>query len=210
MGEGKVAVAGFGFGLRHGAVDVDVLVASGGAQEGQKLGQVFLGRAMPEGRIDGDDGVCVDEGVAGESLFAFQLQDGVEGEARGFAADTGPELVTQAAKRDGKAEDLGDGLDREGCCGVARGVLRAVGEGDRDAELARVDGGQFGDVVGGVAPVGAGCHLGRDFGQVFGDGHGVQRRKLPIRRRPAAWDFSGWNWVPRMLSRPTMAVIGPP
>jgi hypothetical protein len=41
-------------------------------------------------------------------------------------------------------------------------------------------------------------------------GHGAQRRKFPIRRRPAAWDFSGWNWVPRMLSRPTMAVISPP
>lgn len=41
-------------------------------------------------------------------------------------------------------------------------------------------------------------------------GQGAQRRKLPIRRNPAAWLFSGWNWVPRMVSRPTIAVIGPP
>ena len=39
---------------------------------------------------------------------------------------------------------------------------------------------------------------------------GFQRRKLAIRRRPVAWLFSGWNWVPKILSRPTTAVIGPP
>ena len=35
---------------------------------------------------------------------------------------------------------------------------------------------------------------------------GAHVRKLPIRRRPMACDFSGWNWVPRIVSRPTMAV----
>jgi phosphoglycerate dehydrogenase-like enzyme len=39
---------------------------------------------------------------------------------------------------------------------------------------------------------------------------GRQRRKLAIRRRPVAWLFSGWNWVPMTLPAPTMAVIGPP
>lgn len=39
---------------------------------------------------------------------------------------------------------------------------------------------------------------------------GFQRRKFAIRRRPTAWDFSGWNWVPTILSRPTTAVTGPP
>ena len=39
---------------------------------------------------------------------------------------------------------------------------------------------------------------------------GCQRRKLARIRRPADWLFSGWNWVPTMVSRPTAAVTGPP
>lgn len=39
---------------------------------------------------------------------------------------------------------------------------------------------------------------------------GVQDRKLAMMRRPVAWLFSGWNWVPTMLSRPTTAVTGSP
>jgi hypothetical protein len=40
--------------------------------------------------------------------------------------------------------------------------------------------------------------------------HGFQLRKFVISRRPSCWLFSGWNWVPAMLSRPTRAVTGPP
>ena len=40
--------------------------------------------------------------------------------------------------------------------------------------------------------------------------HGVHFRKLPISANPSRWLFSGWNWVPTMVSRPTMAVTGPP
>src|SRR5262245_16183091 len=40
--------------------------------------------------------------------------------------------------------------------------------------------------------------------------HGRQPRKFPRRPRPSAWLFSGWNWVPAMLSRTTMAVKEPP
>ena len=39
---------------------------------------------------------------------------------------------------------------------------------------------------------------------------GRQWRKLAISRRPVFWLFSGWNWVPARLSRPTIAVIAPP
>ena len=40
---------------------------------------------------------------------------------------------------------------------------------------------------------------------------GRQVRKLAIRRRPvASGSFSGWNWVPIMVSRPITAVTGPP
>jgi hypothetical protein len=40
--------------------------------------------------------------------------------------------------------------------------------------------------------------------------HGVHFKKFAISFRPSRWLFSGWNCVPTMLSRPTMAVSGPP
>jgi hypothetical protein len=43
---------------------------------------------------------------------------------------------------------------------------------------------------------------------LWGQGH--QFRKFAISRRPASWLFSGWNCVPTILSRPTIAVTSPP
>src|SRR6185436_4221613 len=40
--------------------------------------------------------------------------------------------------------------------------------------------------------------------------HGVHFRKFEISAIPSFWLFSGWNCVPTILSRPTMAVTGPP
>lgn len=40
--------------------------------------------------------------------------------------------------------------------------------------------------------------------------HGAHFRKLPISFRPSFWLFSGWNCVPAMLPRATIAVTGPP
>ena len=40
--------------------------------------------------------------------------------------------------------------------------------------------------------------------------HGRHLRKLAISARPSVWLFSGWNCVPTILSRATIAVIGPP
>ena len=40
--------------------------------------------------------------------------------------------------------------------------------------------------------------------------HGRHRRKLAISARPSVWLFSGWNCVPAMLSRATIAVTRPP
>ena len=40
--------------------------------------------------------------------------------------------------------------------------------------------------------------------------HGFHFRKFAISRKPRRWLFSGWNWVPTMVSRPTIAVTGPP
>ena len=40
--------------------------------------------------------------------------------------------------------------------------------------------------------------------------YGFHLRKLAISAKPSRWLFSGWNCVPAMLSRATMAVTGPP
>ena len=72
--------------------------------------------------------------------------------------------------------------------------------------------------LGGIAEVVevAGVELGQalDVGSWFelaGFGHqGLHFRKFASRCSPAFWLFSGWNWVPTRLSRPTIAVIGPP
>ena len=40
--------------------------------------------------------------------------------------------------------------------------------------------------------------------------HGFHCRKFAISLSPSLWLFSGWNWVPTAVSRPTIAVTGPP
>ncbi len=40
--------------------------------------------------------------------------------------------------------------------------------------------------------------------------HGIHFRKFAISARPNRWLFSGWNCVPKILSRATIAVTAPP
>src|SRR5207249_4732159 len=40
--------------------------------------------------------------------------------------------------------------------------------------------------------------------------HGAHVRKFAISLSPSRWLFSGWNCVPTTVSRPTIAVTGPP
>ncbi len=40
--------------------------------------------------------------------------------------------------------------------------------------------------------------------------HGRHLRKLAMSWRPSVWLFSGWNCVPTIVSRATIAVTGPP
>ena len=53
---------------------------------------------------------------------------------------------------------------------------------------------------------------GKAFLEVDGgkQNHGDHCKKLAISFSPRCWLFSGWNCVPTMLSRPTIAVTGPP
>ena len=45
---------------------------------------------------------------------------------------------------------------------------------------------------------------------VEGEGHGDHFRKLLRIVSPSFWLFSGWNWVPKRLSRPRAAAKGAP
>ena len=40
--------------------------------------------------------------------------------------------------------------------------------------------------------------------------HATSPRKCPIKRAPACWLFSGWNWQARTLSRAIAEQNGPP
>ena len=40
--------------------------------------------------------------------------------------------------------------------------------------------------------------------------YGIHVRKFPTMASPSLWLFSGWNWVPAILPRATIAVTGPP
>jgi len=93
------------------------------------------------------DGTGIDEGVARNSLLLFQLDDGVESIAGGFAAHSFPKLVTNFAQREGQGENLGDRLDRKTDIGVAARDQAAVCGGDGDAELVGINLGEFGNIV---------------------------------------------------------------
>ncbi len=102
--------------------------------------------------------------------------------------------------------------------GVASGVLLALLD-DRQEEAPLGGGGGLGGLGEGGAVarqspgnamrlVAGAAGLGRLERGV--SSHGLQARKLAIRRRPARWLFSGWNCVPIIVSRPTIAVTSPP
>ena len=62
--------------------------------------------------------------------------------------------------------------------------------------------------VGEVAPGEAFDPFDRDIGRL--PVHGRHWRNREISASPLRWLFSGWNWVPSTLSRPTAAETGPP
>ncbi len=211
MRQREVAVASFDFGPRDGPVDMDVVVSGGGADEAQQLAQVFARGVVREDRVGDHDGAGIDEGISRDALLVFELEDRVEGEAGGFPPDPEPEPVAEPAEGEGEREDLRDALDRERHVGVADGMLAAIGEQHRYRETAGIDIGKLGDIVRDRPAILALADAFVDLAQDRGNIHqGRQDRKLAMSRSPVAWLFSGWNWVPTMLSLPTMAVIGPP
>ena len=79
------------------------------------------------------------------------------------------------------------------------------GEGARLGARIAVEGGRLGHVA--LDQANAGAVLEVDGGK---QDHGAHSRKLAISLRPSFWLFSGWNWVPAMVPRATIAVTGPP
>ena len=83
-------------------VDVNILFAHRRADKAEDFHQNRGRRAGGQDRIGHDKGAHIDEGIAGDAGVAFQLQDRVESQTRGLAANTGPEPVAKAAERIGK------------------------------------------------------------------------------------------------------------
>ncbi len=84
---------------RHALVDHDGLVAGEIVDEADEFAD-RLARHVP-GEIDvaHHDGTGIDEGIARNALLDLELDDGIEGIARGLAPDAAPELVADLAER---------------------------------------------------------------------------------------------------------------
>ena len=148
MRQRAVAVAGRLLGAGDRGIDRDAVVRGEEAHEAHDLADRLARGVAGEHQIGDDDGAGVDEGVAGSPVLGLELDDRVEGGARGLAPDMGPEALAVPAEGEGQQEHLGDALDRERDLRVAGRVHRAVEGGDRQAEAVRVDAGELGDVVG--------------------------------------------------------------
>ncbi len=147
VGQGGVAVSVAAFAEGDFGIEVDTGIAALGAQE---VAQGAAGVAGQGQQPVGDDqGSGVHEGVAGDSVFAFQLGQGVEGRPRGLLADAGPQGVAVGGQDQSQGEDLGQGLDGEGLQPVpgAAWLVTGVGVGDGEAEPAGIDRGQGRDVL---------------------------------------------------------------
>ena len=114
----------------------------------------------------------IDERIAGDAMLVFELDDRVEGAARGLAADPAPERVADGAEGECQREHLGHALDRERHVRVAGGEHLPVARSDRDAEPAGVDAGELGDVGGDPTTLGRPRHAVGDLGENGGEvGH---------------------------------------
>ena len=92
--------------------------------------------------------------------------------------------VADLAERERQREDLRDALDRKRRVAVAAGSDVAVGVDHREAEGARIDAGQFGNVGRDLAAIRPLPHLVGDFGyDLIKVGHGVARLTLIISSR---------------------------
>src|SRR3546814_18759391 len=96
MREAAVARAGFGFGKGDVEVDVDAVVARAGAQEIDDLVRHRIAAAPVDQPVGGRERAGVDQRIARDALFAFQLDDRIERRPRGLAPDAVPQPAADA------------------------------------------------------------------------------------------------------------------
>ena len=188
-----VAKAGLVLGLRDMLVDMDVTVARRRRQEAEDFRQRIARAAPGQKLVRGDKRAGIDEGVARSALFQFQKQDRIEARSRGLAPDPGPDLFPDPAQNAGQREDLGNRLDREPLPRIPGADHGSIGKRHGNAELRRIDTGEFGDVIGHPAPIRAVANLAVELGQEIGkiSGHaGIFRRQAyeQLSRRKPVWE----------------------
>ena len=146
MGDGGVAMAALLFRPGDFLVDIDVLAIGVAPDQAEDLEN----RAYEVGGDDvgDDDGAGIDERVARQALFGFQLDERIEGIARRFASDPLPDARrTRRLQGEGQSENLGNALDGEGRIAVPDHIFASIHAADRHAELVWIDARQRRDVV---------------------------------------------------------------
>jgi hypothetical protein len=108
IGQRDIAEPGLLLGPGDFGVDGDAVVLREEADELQDVRERLFRRVVGEDRIGDDDGAGVDEGIAGDAALMLQLDDGVEGVARGLAPDAPPQALSAMAEGEGEGEDLRD------------------------------------------------------------------------------------------------------
>ncbi len=106
IGERHIAETGGGLGLRDIAVNDDLVVIGEIAQEAQDFADQLLRRMAGEDEIGNGDGAGIDEGIARFALLGLELDDGIEGGARGLATDAPPDRFAVLAERQRQREAL--------------------------------------------------------------------------------------------------------
>lgn len=138
-------------GAGDAVVDENRFVIGQIPHEPQELADHFLWRMAGQNDIGDGYGAGIDEGVARNAGFLLELDDGIEGRTRWLATHSLPQLLTDLAERQRQHEDFRDTLDRERHLGIADAIDAAIDGGDRHAELADVDLGKLGDIIGNLA-----------------------------------------------------------
>ena len=119
LGKRDVAMGCCLLGSRNRLIDVNFVVISGQADEPQQLCKDFARLVTLQNRIRHSDCARINEGIAGNAILLFKLQDRIEGQSLRLAAHTGPKLIAQAPQSDRKGEYFGNRLDGKGHIGIA-------------------------------------------------------------------------------------------
>ncbi|CUX12529.1 hypothetical protein AGR8A_Cc30543 [Agrobacterium fabrum str. J-07] len=134
-------------GFRHRVVNADRVIVSEVTHEAQKLTDCLTRLVAGKNDIGHHNRTGIHEGIAGNAVLMFQLNDGIERRSRWFAPHPVPNRLAGLAERQRQHEDLGDTLDRKRHKCIAGRIGRPIDGGDGYAELVGIDLGEFGNVI---------------------------------------------------------------